>query len=285
MIESLSWFFFAILATLLLGTAMVFYKFPSAKKMSRYNVSFWSLTTSAVLAIVFFFSYLYLTTNTMLLLAVLWGASFLALSLSQMYALGHIETNTLFPVTSIVSLVVTVFAGLAFFKEQITLIQTLGVIIVITTVYSSIFNGVKLKYSSSLIGIGIIIVFFSAFNKILQKLAADKVDIHAFQIYQYLFAVLFSLVAYSFVHRKTWRKEIFSGFKIGSAIGIFSFLGGYSLIIALTKGPLTLVFTIFSLFTLVTAVLGYFLFGELLTKRKLILLFMAIIATLVIRFG
>jgi drug/metabolite transporter (DMT)-like permease len=264
---------------------MVFYKLPSVKKVSRYNVSLWSLSTSLVLSIVLFSTKLSTTSNEMILIALLWGGSFLALSLNQMYALEHIETNILFPLTSILSLVFTIIIGFTFFKEQISFLQFIGVLLVIATVYLSIFKGFKLRFSNKLLTIGGFIIFFSTFNKVLQKLAADNVNIQAFQIFQYLFAVLFSFFAYSLIHRKSWKGDLFSGIKVGGAIGFFSFFGGYLLILALTKGPFTLVFSIFALYTLVTAIWGYFLFGENLTRRKVFLIIMAIIATLIIRLG
>lgn len=281
----MSWFFYVVSATILLGISMFFYKFPSAKKLSRYNVSFWSLSTSLVLATIFFYQHLNTTSSTMLLIALLWGASFFLLSLSQMYALGHLETNTLFPVTSILSLLLTILIGLAFFRDKISLVEGFGALLVISTVYFYIFDGVRFKYSSKILGVGLLIVFLSASNKILQKLAADSVNVQAFQIYQYLFGAILAFVTYLFVNKKGLGKEIFSGLKIGSAIGVFSFFGGYLLIMALTGGPLSLVFSIFALYTLVTAVFGYIFFKEKLTKRKLFLLFMAIVATIVIKLG
>jgi len=264
---------------------MVFYKFPSSKNLNRFNVSFWSLLISFLLSIIFFNTKIETTSTAMLILAALWGASFLALSIIQMYALSHVETNTLFPVTSILSLVLTVALGLTFFKDSITFLQGSGIFLVILTVYFYIFDGIKLKFSNSILGIGLFIVFLSALNKILQKLAADNVNVEAFQIYQYLFGVIFAFACFLYTQKETWRKDIFLGHKIGSIIGLFSFLGGYLLILALASGPLSLVFSIFALYTLVTAIAGYIFFKENLTKRKIALIFLAIVATLVIRLG
>ena len=126
----------------------------------------------------------------------------------------------------------------------------------------------------------------SAFNKVLQKIVADSFDIHAFQIYQYLFATLISAAILFLAHRKNWKQELFSGaIKIGSIIGVFGFLGGYALFIALAKGPFPLVTAIHSLYILITAIIAFFMFNEELTLKKILLICLAIIAVLLMRLG
>ncbi|MDO8572247.1 MAG: DMT family transporter [bacterium] len=282
----LTWFSFSVFATLLLGVAMALYKLPSAKKQNRFVATFWSLAVPAGLALVFFHSYISLSTPAMLWTALLWGVTFTCIALLQMYALSHVDTNVLFPITTTTSLVITVLVGIFFFSEHITVVQTLGIILAVITIFLFLYKGGKLQYSPLLIGVGSGIVFISAFNKVLQKIVAGKFDIHAFQIYQYLFAAIFSLILYLIIHRRDWKKHIFSGgLGIGSLIGVFSFFGGYSLYIALTKGPFPLITSIHSLYIFVTALTAYFLFQEELSKKKMILLFLAIFAVILIRIG
>ena len=281
-----SWFPYSLAATVLFGVAMAFYKLPSAKNHNRFVATFWSLVIPTILAFLFFHSYLSLSTPTMMWTALLWGITFTCIVLLQMYALHHVDTNVLFPITGTASLIITVLIGIFFFGEHISFIQTLGVILAIVTIFLFLYKGGKLQYSQLLIGVGSGIVFISAFNKVLQKIVADKFDIHAFQIYQYLFAAIFSLLIYLILHRRDWKTRIFSGgLGIGSLIGVFSFFGGYSLYVALTKGPFSLITSIHSLYILVTALVAYFLFQEQLTVKKTFLLFFAIIAVVLIRIG
>ncbi|MDO8566086.1 MAG: DMT family transporter [Candidatus Moranbacteria bacterium] len=281
-----SWFPFSLVATLFFGVAMAFYKLPSAKNHNRFVVTFWSMTIPTVLAFAFFHSYLFLSTGEMVGTALLWGVTFACIVLLQMYALHHIDTNVLFPITTTASLIITVLIGILFFGEHISSIQTLGVILAIVTILLFLYKGGKLQYSRLLIGVGSGIVFISAFNKVLQKIVADRFDIHAFQIYQYLFAAIFSLLVYLILHRRDWKTHIFSGgLGIGSLIGVFSFFGGYSLYLALTKGPFSLITSIHSLYILITALTAYFLFQEKLTLKKILLLFLAIVAVVLIRIG
>ena len=282
----LSWFPYSLAATLLFGIAMAFYKLPSAKNHNRFVATFWSLVIPVVLAFVFFHSYLPLSTSAMLWTALLWGITFTSIVLLQMYALHHVDTNALFPITGTASLIFTVLIGIFFFGEYISLVQTLGVLLAIVTIFLFLYKGGKLQYSQILISVGSGIVLISVFNKVLQKIVADKFDIHVFQIYQYLFAAIFSLLVYLVLHRRDWKTHIFSGgLGIGSLIGVFSFFGGYAWYVALTKGSFPLIASIHSLYILITAMTAYFLFQEQLTKKKIFLLFLAILAVILIRIG
>lgn len=283
---TLSWFPFSIFATVLFGVAMAFYKLPSAKGHDRFAVSFWSLLTPAVLSLIFFYRYLPMSSSGMIWTAFAWGISFTAIVLLQMYALGHMETNALFPITTMASLIVTVLVGIFYFHEYTTPLQTLGIALAVITIFLFVYKGAAIQYSRLLISVGLGIIFISAFNKVLQKVVAGMFDIHAFQIYQYVFAALSALIVYLIVHKKDWKAHINLGsMKAGSLIGVFSFVGGYSLFMALTKGPFPLITSIHSLYTLVTALTAFFLFHERLTMKKVALLFAAIVAVILIRLG
>lgn len=283
---SLSWFPFSIVATLLLGAAMAFYKLPSERNHNRFVTTFWSLLIPAVLAFAFFHSYLSLSTSPMIWTALAWGISFTGIMLLQMYALTHVDTNVLFPITTTASLIITVLVGIFFFGEHTTLLQTIGIVLAAATVFSFLYKKGKFQYSALLVSVGSSIILISAFNKILQKIVAENFDIHAFQVYQYLFAAAFSLLLYIVLHRGDWRSHIFSGgLGTGSLIGFFIFFGGYAFLVALTKGPFPLITSVHSLYILVTALVAYFLFRERLTTRKVLLLFLAVAAVVLIRVG
>ncbi len=282
----LSWFLFSLAATVLLGVAMAFYKLPSAKNHNRFVATFWSLVIPAVLSFIFFYSYLPLSTPAMMWTALLWGVTFTCIVLLQMYALGHVDTNVLLPITTTTSMVITILVGIFFFQEHVSIVQALGITLAVVTIFSFLYKGGKLQYSRLLISIGLGIILISAFNKILQKIVADSFDIHAFLIYQYLFAAAFSLLIYLVLHRRDWKAHIFSGgLGIGSLIGVFGFFGGYALLVALTRGPFPLITSIHSLYILITALTAYFLFQEKLTTKKVLLLLVAILAVVLIRVG
>src|SRR3989344_3797112 len=231
LLMSLSWFPFSLAATLLFGFSLAFYKLPSARNHNRFVATFWSLAVHMVLAFVFFHSYLSFATPALLWTAFLWGITFTSIVLLQMYALSHVDTNVLFPITTTLSLIITVLVGVFFFREYTTLIQTLGIVLAVVTIFLFLYKkGGKLNYSWLLIGVGSGIALISAFQKVLQKIVADNFDIRAFQIYQYIFGALFAFLLYLVFHRRDWKNHIFSGgLGIGGLIGVFGFFGGYSL--------------------------------------------------------
>lgn len=282
----LTWFPYSLAATLLFGVSMAFYKLPSAKNHNRFVAAFWSFIIPTVFALVFFHSYLPLTTAPMVWTAMLWGFTFMCIVLLQMYALGHVDTNVLFPITTTASLVLTVLVGVLFFQEHPSAVQYIGIALAVVTVFSFLHKGGKAQYSRLLIGVGSGIIFISAFNKVLQKIVANNFDIHAFQIYQYAFSSIFALILFLILHRHNWKSHLVAGgLRVGSLIGIFSFFGGYALYVALTKGPFPLITSVHSLYMFITALVAYFLFREQLTPRKIFLLFLAINAVVLIRIG
>lgn len=283
---SFTWFPFSLLATLCFGVGMALYKLPAARNHNRFVATLWSLVVPAALSLLFFSSYLPLTTPGMLVAALVWGSTFTGLVLLQMYALNHVDTNVLFPLTTTASLIITVLVGVFWFQEPVSVLQTVGVILAVFTIFLFVYKGGVPQYSRLVVAVGGGIVLISAFNKILQKVVAGEFDIHAFQVYQYSFGALVALGVYLALHRHDWRRHIFSGgLGIGSAIGVFSFFGGYALYSALVRGPFPLITSIHSLYILITALTAFILFREQLTAKKIVLLLLAIISVILIRVG
>lgn len=284
--QNLTWFPYSVAATLCFGISMAFYKLPAAKNQSRYAVSFWQLFIAFLLSLIVFYKFIPLTNVNTVLYGSVWGFSFLCLSLLQMKALKDIDTNMLYPITTSLSLVGSILFGILFFKDHISWIQLLGIALVVIVVFLLSYKGKKIQYSKEILIIGLGIVFLSAFNKIIQKFATSSVDIHALQVSMYCSAALFSFILYAFVHRKEFKKHILShSLTSGIMIGVPGFLGGYMLLLALTKGPFSLVTSIHSLYIIIVAIVAYFVFKEKLTWKKIFLISLAVLATILIRVG
>ena len=280
------WFIYSIAATTIFGILMALYKFPAAKSLNKTAAVFWSFVSSGVLAFIFFFNDLPTITMTTVLIAGFWGISFTFLSLLQMKALDYIETNTLYPITTTLSLSIAVLAAFIGFNESVSLLQGLGILLVVAIVYlflSSSKSKKKRVGANMLLLFGTGIVFFSAFNKILQKIAVDSVNIYSYQIMQYVCGALF--VSLLFLIRKTKPKDIMKSAPIGSTLGILGFLGGLAYLTALSLGPFSLVASVHSLYIFITAIVAVFLFQEKLTPKKIALVLVAIAALVLIRLG
>ncbi len=283
---NLSWFFYSIAATIFFGVSMTLYKLPSIKGHSRFAAAFWSLFTALILSVIFFNSYIPNVSSGVLWASFIWGIVFVSLMLLQMHILNYVEAGSIFPVTTTSSLVLAIFAGVFLFGESLSILQISGIVLAIFVVFSFLYQGKKIKYSSAVLSVGSIIILASAFNKLIYKFVADGLDIRSFLVYQYVFASVTALIVFFIFHRKNWKQHIFSGsIKIGGMIGIFGFLGAYSLLNALIRGPFTLITAIHSFYVFVIAFAGYFLLDEKITRRKIFLICLAVIAVLLMRLG
>jgi drug/metabolite transporter (DMT)-like permease len=286
MTDSLSWFPFSIAATILLGISLAFYKTPSAKGQNRAAATFWSMVVPFILSAFFFYGYLPETTWPMVFAGMIWGVTFAILVSLQMYALSHVETNVLFPINTTSSLLCTVLLGLLIFGGSLSFLQILGIVLIVIVVFLFLYKGGRLQYSPLVIKFLLSMLAFGVFNKLVQKFVADSFDIHAYQIYQYLFAMIAAFILLVAGNWKEWRAHIVSSsLKTGAIIGVFSFFGGYSLLLALTKGPFALITSIHSLYIIVVALLGRAFFREELSPRKIALIVLAIAAIILIRIG
>lgn len=143
----------------------------------------------------------------------------------------------------------------------------------------------RANISQKLIIIAVVLVGLSVVQKFVQKTIADSVSIEAYQIYQYLFATLFAMGILLASKAQNRRVKLIESRTIawGLLIGAISFAGGYAILLALISGPVSIVFTLFALWVVVTAVLGALFYGEKLTRRKILLLIGAVVAMITLR--
>lgn len=279
-----SWFPYSLTAVCLFGVSTALYKLPSVKGYSRSSTTFWILLSSFVLAFLFFHQQISGISGKTILLSILWGVGFTTITLLQMYALSHVDTNTLFPITTTLSLVVTVIVGLFMFHDSLSFWQGIGILVAILSVYLFLYKKGKFQYVPLVLLLLSSITFISAFNKIIQKLAADTVDIHAFQFYQYIFGTIFALLVVLVTKKTSLRKLLFSGSMVWGIInGILGFFGGWALLVALTKGPFTLITTIHSMYIFVTALFGFVVFREKIDRKKWILIGLSVVAVMLMK--
>ena len=104
-------------------------------------VNFYQTAVGLALTLLFFHSYISATDGATLLWSAAWGVGFAVLSLLQMYALHHVDTISLFPVTSPSSVVLSVAVALLFFGDKVSWLQGLGILLTVVTVYMFLYKG------------------------------------------------------------------------------------------------------------------------------------------------
>src|SRR3989338_5242986 len=282
------WFSYSIIGALCFGVSMALYKWPAHDKAIDTNaLNTWRNIVQLLLALLFFYGSFTILLGDTILIALLRGGLYTTLTLLQMYALTKVETNTLYPITSTFSLLVVIVVGISFFHDAISMLQLLGMLLAVVAIYCFSYRSGKWKWGKKESYIGIAIVVFSAISNIVHKLAADMGDIYNFQIWLYVFIFATGLIPLFIQHKKEtfgkmWHRK---SFLAGVAIAIFSFLGAYALLVALTKGPLSLVQTTNSAYLFVAVPFAAFLFKESLTAKKVLLILLAFVAIAIIRLG
>jgi len=284
------WLPYSIAATVLFGIAMSLYKLPSFKGYSSFLSTFWTNVFSAmlvVLALLFFspealggFSYVSWY-------AIVWGAFFAVNMVLVKILLQDIEINSVYPVTSSLGSIATILVGIFVLSEQITIVQGIGIVVILSTVFLYTRKGGAYPLHRKVILLSLGIVFVSTVSKYIQKLGADHDTLSHFMIWQYIGAALFGiLIAFIFENDK-WKEvvDIKKYWKGSLLIGLFSALGGWMILKALSLGPLAMVYAIHPAYTFIAGIFGYLLFKEKLTKTKIILALLSVLGVVLIKLG
>lgn len=269
---------------------MSLYKLPSTiKNVDANGLNVWSSFFFLVYAAIFFLPHtVFSLNNTILTVALIQGIIFTLRTLLQMHGLKYAQTNALFPTTSTTALLVVIAVGILFYGDSLSQLQIVGVLLSIIVLFMFAFKGGKLTFSSiDAVKVWVGIVFLSAVGNLLNKVAADLGDIHTFQFFLYVF-IFISSIAMLMIQKKGELKKVIhsKGAMLGGlGIGFFGFFGAWALIIALTTGPVSVAQTINSSYVIVTALMSSMFFGEVLTKKKVILILLGVIALGIIKIG
>jgi len=244
------------------------------------------MLANAVLSLLFFYDKLFPVSLGLVLTALAWSFFFVSITLLQMFSLKHVNANVLFPLTTTLSLITVVIIGLAFFKDSLTMIQSVGILLIIAVVYTFLRKNEQIKLNGKFIIVGLGLVLFSATHKSIQKIAVNNYDLLTYMIYQYITGfILVAIFALIYHKRDLFKSVNKENALIGSITGVVSFLGGLAILKALSIGPFALIFSIHSTYILITAIVTALFFKEKLTKRIFLLTLIAIIGIILIKIG
>lgn len=280
------WFWLSILDVVILGTYMALLKVPSHKGLSRHAMLIWSFLIPAILSLIFFYKYFPETDARLLLFSFVWAFTFSSATAIQMYALQYIDTSALYPITTTSSLVLVVLVGLALFNAPISIVQWVGVILVVITLFLFLYKKGRIQYTPYILSLALATLVLSAVNKIIVKFISTSYSVEAFQLYSYVFGFLLVVIFHRIFHkRKASVLEMSTTARWGMLLGVLSFLGGYMYYLAIDRGPFSLVIAIHSLYIIVTTCVAAYLFNEKVSKRRFLLIILAIVAIIIIRLG
>ena len=284
----MNWLTYSISATVFLGISMVFYKLPSHKNYSSFIST---IVTNAISGVIVFIL-LSITGNLGGIQKISWyglgwGALFSISMVLYKKLLKGRDTGVIFPIVSSVGNTITVLVGIIFLSETLSLVQSLGIAVIVLSVFFFQRKEGKLTFNNEALWLAFGILTFSTTQKFVQKLGATHDTVQEFMVYQYLGAAVFAFILTILFERKSITE--FSGIKKymkgALLISVFSVLGGYSILRALALAPLSNVYAIHPMYTFVTAVLGVWIFKEKFTTRKVLLILLSIAGVILLRIG
>ncbi len=289
-LQYMQWLPYSIAATILLGVSMSFYKMPSFKGYSSFFSTFWTNLFSVIfvaVALILFGQSGLSGLMTISWYAIAWGIFFAITMVLQKILLQNIETNAVYPVTSSLGSLVTVLIGVIVLSEHVSLIQTVGILIILFSVFlfTRKSGSFPLDKKTVLLSLGIITA--STVSKYIQKMGATHDSVSHFILWQYVGATLFGLVIAYFFEKEKFRNITHLGkyWKGSALISLFSVLGGYAIFKALSLGPLSGVYAIHPAYTFIAAIFGYIFFKEKLTKRKILLALLSVVGIILLKIG
>ncbi|SDU58645.1 DMT family transporter [Desulfobacula phenolica] len=284
----ISWYFFALLALLLMGIQRFFYKVAAEKKYPTEWVTFSFMATVTLLStgVYFFQQHHELNIIWLMTMSLINSASFLVATVSHIEALKYIPANIAY---SIIRLNVVVVAGFSifYFKEQISLFQGLGLLvavaamIVLTTQMRE--DTTKTKQGRRGAVFILLALLCGATASISSKFAAMHVDKLAFIALSYLMGMIGSLGITRALSYDKAEKKRSAAMGLGVVMGGFNFAGFYAFLYALERGPLSLVAAIVGMHFVIAIVLSAIIYREKIKPAGLVGIFLTVISIILIR--
>ncbi len=286
----MTWLPYSITATVFLGIGMAFWKMPSFKNYSSFFSTFWTNVLSAIIVsiiLVFTTPTSFSNFSTISWYAIAWGACFAVNMVLMKILLQNKEAGAVFPVTSSLGSLATIFIGLIFLSEHVSIIQTVGILAIILSVYLFSRKGGSFPLDKKTVLLSIGIITSSTVSKYFQKLGSVHDTAGHFMVWQYIGAAFFALLIAAWFERKNFKAilQIETYWKGALLISSFSIIGGWAIFQALKTGPLSGVYAIHPAYTFISAIFAYFFFKEKLNLHKVALILLTIAGVVLIKIG
>ncbi len=279
------WVIYAVLGMLQVGLMMALFKVPAAKKINKYGITAWSYFFAILVAGAILFNYIVLDIRT-LILSFLWGAGFATVTLVQMHTLHKHDTSKVFPFTSLASNILVVIGGVLFLNEVISLLQWVAISISII-LFTAAFWGKKMDFALGILPSFAFIAILSTFNKFVQKVGADSVEIYNFIFWQLFFALITSVVIMFYTKKETTLSDLVHRhlLKWAVLIGVLQFGTTFTITKALSVGPISMIHIVLGLYTVFTTIFAALLFKEKITRKAVLFILFSFLVVLLIKLG
>ena len=286
MIEPMDqWVFYAVLGMLQLGLMMSLYKVPAAKKINKYGLSAWSYFCATVIAGAVLYHSVVVDVRT-IILSFFWGVGFATLTIYQMHVLHKHDTSGVFPLTSLASNILVVAGGVLFLNETITFLQWVAVSASMLLFIVSHWDN-KMHFVAQVLPSFAFIAILSTFNKFVQKIGASSVETYNFIFWQILFAFIAAVLILFYTRKQTLLEDFTHRhlLKWALVIGGLQFGSTYTIVKALSTGPISMVYIILGLYIFFASIFAAVLFKEKLTRKVIVVMVASFLVVLLIKLG
>lgn len=285
----MGWLAYSLVATLSLGTAAAMYKLPAKNGHSSLVSTFWANTVAAltVLIGVAVFGF-----PDQLSLPQTWhpflvGASFAIIMALTKTLMKDIDVGVVFPVTSALSAVGTIAAGIIILGERLSWVQSTGVAAILLSTYLFTRKGGAFPINPRTIALAAAISSFSILGKYWQRQGVVHDEPIRFLLWQLLASSAFSLILCCVFERKRIGDiaKIGQYWKGSALIGLFTALGGAAIVQALHRGPMAAVYAIHPSYILISGFLGAALFNESISRQKVLFAALSVVGVILVKIG
>ncbi|MBW1997688.1 MAG: DMT family transporter [Deltaproteobacteria bacterium] len=283
-----SWYIFAILALLLLGTQRFFYKVSAEKGFNTVVTTTSFMATVAVLSTILFLvqdrplSGL----KSLILISAINSGTFLVATISHIEALKRVPSSVAYPIIRLNVAVVVLFS-IVFFKDRLTSYQIAGIVTAIVVILLLARDAQKGDSQFKAAKKGMAYVFVSLFcgagATISSKFAALHTDKLAFMALSYTISMICS-----FGLRKRMVVESVPGDTrkaviLGMSMGLINLGGFYAFLEALSSGPLSIIASIMGMHFVISILLSSLIYKEALTPTRWVGMTLTILSVILVR--
>jgi len=285
----MTWYTFAILATLVWGMQNFLYKVSAHYKCNTaWTTLLFGVTSAGLATIALFFSNEPLSGQVWLLLifAFVSSIAYSANNILKIEALKHIDTSVMFPITR-AGTAVAVGIAILFLSERPTALQIIGIILSIVVVYLVANDPNKKIIPDKNFKLGITLSLL-ALVSVVGSIFATKYGAVLFNNFAFIAMANAFNAAWSFAGRKKLqmvnvRNDHEVSIVIGIAIGFTHFLGAWLLLRAFELGPLSTVQAVKSLSFVVAVILGVLIYKEEINAKRIAGIALAVLAAILLR--
>jgi drug/metabolite transporter (DMT)-like permease len=279
-----SWFVYSLAAFFLMGIQGFLYKVAAERRCNTSRTTFIFMATVAVLSLI---SWAYLrepmgNLTALIILAFVNSLTFLAATMTFIEALKFVPATTAYSVARLNLVILTIFS-FVWFHDRLSMYQISGIVIALAAmlILTKGMNQGEARQEHFKKGFAFLMIslFTSAIAAISSKYAAMYVGKLSYVAFVYSIAALSSAALFKKPNVNAPQSDkAVATVAIGLAMGILNFFGYYAFLMALSKGPLSLVASITGMHFVVSVLLSILIYREKLTSARVVGFFLTILS-------